>query len=279
MLLELRISNGAETARIKVAGLRTVPRFETDGRHGWQRYELDVADWVAPTDTMSIRFHTYCGGPVAEFGVDNVRVERANVCARSGLQVVAVGIDDSPPGWGNANGVLEPGETARLEVTVENHGSATAVAPAARLASGSHGVQIHEPVATLADILAGGSAVTPPGTLTVTAPTSVDCDGTLVFDFELVDAAGTVTHDVWNPEFGTQVTETVFEDTFDTDKGWIAEGNPGSGVMQRGDPVGTTNGAEEANPENDSPNDAGSQCYVTENGPIVDLPVGWYRRI
>ena len=65
------------------------------------------------------------------------------------------------------------------------------------------------------------------------------------------------------------IPSVIFQDDFETDKGWTTEGaGSGQGVWQRGDPVGTTDGSNQANPENDSPNDANSQCYVTENGPI-----------
>ena len=71
---------------------------------------------------------------------------------------------------------------------------------------------------------------------------------------------------MWNGWFGYLVTETVFEDDFETDKGWEIAGISGSGIWMRGDPVGTMDGGNQANPENDSPYDSGAMCYVTENG-------------
>ncbi len=100
----------------------------------------------------------------------------------------------------------------------------------------------------------------------MTAPAGRDCPESIVFDFEVVDAAGTASSFTWSNEFGYSVTETVFEDTFETDKGWQATGVSNLGKWQRGDPVGTMNGSDQANPETDSPGDAGTQCYVTENG-------------
>ena len=76
---------------------------------------------------------------------------------------------------------------------------------------------------------------------------------------EIVDASGTSVVEVWSPELGNTVTQVLFEDTFETDKGWTAQGRSGAGVFQRGDPVGTLDGANQANPETDSPNDAGTR--------------------
>jgi hypothetical protein len=107
----------------------------------------------------------------------------------------------------------------------------------------------------------------------VTAASDAGCDGTLTFDLEFTDAVGTTSHDVWSPEIGYGVMETVFADDFETDQGWTVTGAPvGGGRWQRGDPVGSRDGSNQANPEDDSPNDAGSQCFVTENGFLLDPP-------
>jgi hypothetical protein len=264
--LEVRIDNGTDVVRVATVGLRTAQPFETDDAHSWQREELNLARWVTPTSTMSVTFASFCGWPFGELGIDNVRVESATRCGRSGLRVDSVTVDDSPAGWGNGNGVLEPGETARLHVRLENAGSVTAVAPGGVLTSRTPTALVHESSADFPDIPAGGTGDVLGNGFTVTAPATGDCDDSLVFDFQFTDSAGTLSYANWNPELGNTVTDVVFEDTFETDKGWIVQGLVSRGRWQRGDPVGTTNGADQANPENDSPNDAGAQCYVTENG-------------
>jgi hypothetical protein len=265
--MEARIDNGVDpVVRVGVTGLMTAQSFETDGRHGWQRHELDLADHVAPTSTMLVTFATFCAWPFGEFGIDNVRVESATSCSRSGLVLDSVAVDDSPPGWGNGNGVLEPGETAGVTVTVRNEGAGTAFAANATMSTVAPGTLVHDETAAFPDVAAGATA-SATSEITVTLPSDVDCAGTVVFDLEFVDAAGTVSTAVWNPETGYAVTETVFEDDFETDKGWLPD-NPlfGRGRWERGDPVGTMDGSNQANPEDDSPNDAGSQCWVTQNG-------------
>jgi hypothetical protein len=266
--LDLWVDNGIETVQLGTVGHRTAQDFETDDTHGWQRDEVDLASWITPTSTMSVTFAGYCNRPFGEFGIDNVRVESATTCARSGLHLDTVTLDDTPPGWGNGNGVLEPGETARLNVRLRNAGSSIAVAPQATLRARTVGVLVHEETASFPDIPAGGTGDALGSGLTLTATDDAICDDSLVLEFELRDAAGTLGHASWSPELGNTVTETVFEDTFATDKGWNAQGIAGRGRFQRGDPVGTLDGASPANPEDDSPNDPDSMCYVTENGAI-----------
>jgi hypothetical protein len=267
--IDLRIDNGTDVATVGLMGLNTTQPFNTAGRNSWQRAELDLADFITPTSTMSVRLSGYCGSgskALNEFGIDNVRVERATVCQRSGLRLEQVTVDDTPAGWGNGNGLLEPGETARLLVEVSNQGATIAHSPIGTVSSGHPGVLVHEPLDTFPDALPAQTVQSAGDGFALTVPQSLDCNDTLLLDFEFVDQAGTTSRATWGPGMGRRVTQTVFEDDFETDKGWTPQGTPGAGQWQRGDPVGTTDGANPANPEDDSPFDAGAQCYVTENG-------------
>ena len=51
---------------------------------------------------MSVTFGSMCGdySYFAEFGIDNVRVERATACDRSGLRLTGVTVDDTPGAGG-----------------------------------------------------------------------------------------------------------------------------------------------------------------------------------
>lgn len=266
--VELEIRNGSTTAQYTVFGTMTAQDFDTHSRHGWQRGELDLSTVITPTTTMRVVFVGRSGNPLSEFGVDNVRVEQATVCSRSALTIQSVTVQDGAPGWGNGNGILEPGETARLVVTLRNDGSATATTPAGRITVVGPGVVVHEPDDSFPTIAAGGTGVSAGTGFTLTAPGAA-CGDTLNIQFEFTDASGTTSVDTWQPEIGSSLTETVFQDTFETDLGWMASGaGAGQGVWQRGDPVGTMDGGSQANPENDSPNDAGAKCYLTENGPV-----------
>jgi len=283
--LQLQVSNGTTTVAFQDIAARTTQTFDTPTDRGWQRAEVDLSKLVPPTASMRVTIVSIPGGNLSEFGVDNVRVAQATTCGASSLTVSAVGVDDTPPGWGNGNGVLEAGETARLLVTLTNNGSVEAATPSGILTPRSSGVIVHESQSTFPTIAASGGVGASSGGFTVTVPSDFACGATLVFDFKLVDAAGTVSYASANLEGGRAQSAVVFEDTFATDKGWSAGGaSLGQGVWQRGDPVGTLDGANQANPEFDSPNDADSFCYVTENGAPggsvsandVDSPSGVY---
>jgi extracellular elastinolytic metalloproteinase len=178
--MEARVDNGATVAIIGLAGLLTVPTFETAGRHGWQRFELNVADYIAPTSTMSVTFVTFCGYPVGEFGIDNVRVEQATACSRSGLRLESIIVDDTPAGWGNGNGALDPGETVRLSLELANDGTAIAFTPVGTMSSSVPGLLIHEESDTFPDIAAAATAVSDGGGFTLTVPDDRACVESLV---------------------------------------------------------------------------------------------------
>ena len=57
-----------------------------------------------------------------------------------------------------------------------------------------------------------------------------------------------------------------YQDDFAIELGWTSTGDAQTGFWERGEPVGTTNGQNQSNPEFDIPTDFGDQCYVTGNG-------------
>lgn len=271
--LDLAVQNGTAAALVRITGAMTAQDFDTASLHGWQHAELDLARYVTPTATMQIQFRSG-GGLLAEYGVDNVRVEGAASCLRPALAIDSVSVDDTAPAWGNGNAVLEPGETARLRVTLGNDGGAMAPSPVGVISGASPSLLVHEGTDSFPDIPPGGSAASAGGGFTITSPETA-CGESLNLDFELTDAAGRRSSASWTFELGQAVTYTLLQDTFETDIGWYPDPQgpgAGAGIWQHGDPVGTTVGGQPANPENDSPNDAGSKCWVTENGPIGGQP-------
>jgi hypothetical protein len=264
--IEILVRSFGQFAYVTPVRLMGTQLFEAPGRHGWQRAEIDLADYVTPTQQMQIEFIPKPAW-LSEFGIDNVRVESGASCARSALAIQSVEVEDSVPGWGNDNGLLEPGETAHLRVTLVNNGGATATTPSGVLLGGPTNLIVHEADATFPSILPAGTGSTQGDGFTVSLAHGSECGDTVFLDLEVVDADGVIARDTWFPETGEFFTDVVFADDFETDTGWLVDGaGPGEGVWQRGDPVGTTNGTDQANPENDSPYDAGTRCYVTENG-------------
>ncbi len=260
-------SSGQDPVRPILVKYLTIQDFETPSENSWQRAEIDLSSVITPSSTMSVGFYSNPSTPLAEYGIDNVRIEQATVCSRSGLTIDSVSIDDSQPGWGNGNSILEPEETALLTITIRNDGTSTSVSPQGTLVWASSGVKIHDDTSSFLDIAPGNTESSGGPGFTVTLP-ETSCGETLEFRFEFTDDSGVTSYDSWTVEFGNNTTDIVFQDDFETDKGWTTDGaGLGQGIWQRGDPVGTLDGSNQGNPENDSPNDTGDQCYVTENGP------------
>jgi extracellular elastinolytic metalloproteinase len=247
-------------------GLMTTQRFNGPGRYGWQRFEIDLSTLMTPSENQGVQFGVWRNAILAEFGIDNVRVERATVCSRSQLDLVSVVVDDSEPGWGNGDGYLQPGEIGRLTVEIGNNGSTTAVAPAGAILSPAPGVSILDPDASFPDIVPSGTALNSDDGFVVAVPETAACTGSVTFELIFTAASGERTTSLWTLELGTQEIDTLLTDDFQTDQGWLSTGaGIGQGVWQRGKPLLTLDGQNIANPVEDSPNDANAFCYVTEN--------------
>jgi len=71
------------------------------------------------------------------------------------------------------------------------------------------------------------------------------------------------------PVFGVGSLSTVFCDNFDTAQGWtVSNTSLTSGAWERGDPNGTTNTGDQAQPETDFPGGTGVSCYFTDQGSV-----------
>lgn len=56
-----------------------------------------------------------------------------------------------------------------------------------------------------------------------------------------------------------------YYDDFIFNFNWVATGGATTGMWERGEPIGTTNGPSQSNPEEDMPNDFGDEAYITGN--------------
>ncbi len=68
-----------------------------------------------------------------------------------------------------------------------------------------------------------------------------------------------------NSSVEIKLTKGYYDD-FNLDYGWSVDGTSPTGIWERGEPIGTSNGGSLSNPEFDVASDAGDQCYVTGNG-------------
>jgi hypothetical protein len=195
--LVITVDNGT-TGKFVIDWERMTPqRFLGPGQFGWQHAEVDLARIVPPTATMTMSFECSSCGIFSEFGIDNVRIERATTCARSNLKIDSVTVDDSFPGWGNGNGRIDPGETARLNVRLRNDGAATAVTPSGLASSREAGVTLLDPIGSYANIAPAATALPTDDGFVVRVPPAADCFGSTVIEFLFTDATGEQAHGIW----------------------------------------------------------------------------------
>lgn len=167
---------------------------------------------------------------------------------------------------GDGDGFLEPGESFRVALTLRNSGRATATGLELGLTSATPGVSITTGTVALGTLASFASA-THAG-----QPLELALDGSLATG-STVDYVVTVSHDGFTQEFPGSFRvgqpRKLLVDDLETNLGWTV-GAPGdaatTGIWAYGNPVGTTNGSEASNPENDATPGAGVRCFATGNG-------------
>ena len=110
--------------------------------------------------------------------------------AAASLETISREITDGPPGVGNGNGSVDPGETFAVEVLLENLGGLPATNVTVRLQSLTPGVTVVEPVASYPDLLVGDRAVNL-SPLLVRVDKQMACGGLIEFT-EVIEAGGVV---------------------------------------------------------------------------------------
>jgi hypothetical protein len=197
--------------------------------------------------------------PLAE---ENLRgLQAIALAAGAWVRVLDVELLDE----GDGDGSFEPGETVGLVVSLRNSGLlATAGAVTASLSASGAGASVLDGAHGFG-VLASFS-----GADNAAAPLRIALDGGAA---GAVDFTVQVTYEGWTQavagSFAAGTTRTLLVDDLETNFGWIA-GVPGdtatTGKWVRGDPIGTTNGSQQAAPEDDATPAPGTQAYVTGNG-------------
>jgi len=170
---------------------------------------------------------------------------------------VSVAINDVT---GNGNGILDPGETADLVVTVENTGSASATAVTAILTEDDLYVSISDDYGDFGDLAAsGGVGDNSLDVFTVSADGACPMGHDMTFTVELSSSSGYAAL----MDFGIVVgdREAVYFDDFSFDQGWTGMG--GSAEWTVGPAVGGTGGSGVGDPAED--HSPGDNNYVLGN--------------
>lgn len=179
------------------------------------------------------------------------------------FRVNATRVVDLDPLHGNANGMADPGEVLRLAVTVENTRGEDAAGVEGRLSSALAGVVIHDPYAAWGFLAAHAAQENAPPHFTFEA--DVPCGTFVPFQLEILDASGETESLSFTVLMGERTERVLFEDDFEADQGWAHSGSCSDGAWERGEPRGTLNGAEPANPDADASPDPGTLAFVTGN--------------
>jgi hypothetical protein len=160
-LVEISNNGGTTWQTLETLGQTTTPWTEA-------RFDLQQA-LGAPPARVALRF-TACDqdpGSLVEALVDDVKFEKTGwICEdpkpRPRLAFSSYQIDDGTAGGrGNQDGIVDPGETIVLPLTLENigNGDARAVTGTLRIVSAPPGVVLRDNYATFADITPGATQV------------------------------------------------------------------------------------------------------------------------
>lgn len=134
---------------------------------------------------------------------------------------VRLGYDAAQVTGGNANGVLDPGETATLRITLRNYGRGPATGITATLSSVDPAIMVVDDTANFPDInaWATGTSIAPDFTVQVSAMAS----GEHVLTLQITSAGTPVQTSAFPIFIGP--TETVYQEGFETtDGGWVHSG-------------------------------------------------------
>jgi len=167
---------------------------------------------------------------------------------------------------GDGDGFFEQGESFRLNFTVRNSGRASAGNVDVELTSATPGITVVNGLVSLGSVASFASASHPGSPLELAIGAGVP-SGTRV------DYVASLTYDGFTQEFpgsfSVGTPRTIATDDLEVNVGWTV-GAPGdgasTGIWAYANPVGSFNGTDPCNPENDATSGAGVRCFATGNG-------------
>jgi hypothetical protein len=167
---------------------------------------------------------------------------------------------------GDGDGYLEPGESFRVVLTARNSGRVASGAVTLALATATPGVSVTSGSVGLGALASFASASHAGAPLElaigsgVPGGTRVDYVVTLAYEGFAQELPGS---------FNVGEPRLVLTDDLEANLGWTvgaAGDGATTGIWAYGNPVGTTNGGQPSNPENDATGGAGVRCFATGNG-------------
>lgn len=233
----------------------------------WVPLRYDVSATVDGSDAVYVRFtlssdaqRTFAGFYVDDLALVGERVPIAG--AWPGLESVQV--DDSATAYANGNGRLDTGETARLVLTLRNHGTAAAHAVSGAVEAVSAGVTVYDPVVDFPDLPAGNAAASLAPHVGVA--TAAGCGDAITLRLTTRWSDGGTHVETFAVPVGQTMQATLLSDDMETDRGWTPGGAANTGAFVRDDPHGCTNATlGPIRPEDDTTPAPGHVCWITGN--------------
>jgi hypothetical protein len=170
--------------------------------------------------------------------------------------------DDAMP-LGNGDGIVDPGESFLLQLTISNSGHADAMNLTGTLSCEDPNIVVTHAQGTCGHVAPAGQGLV--GTFEVQVLPGCPSPALPVFDLTLSGPGGFVATLHWDLPVGPW-----FDDA-EANRGWTlgASGdNATTGQWVRAEPVGTLYNGQQAQPEYDHTPDPASLCFVTGNGSV-----------
>jgi hypothetical protein len=233
---------------------------------GWEEKRIDLAAVADLEEDVRFRFRLTSDGGTTRSGfyLDDVRICGEEVPNAAGkLKYLEHTLDESDPAYGNANGVLDDGETATIAVKLRSNRDAPSSGVEAFLTTSTPGVTIRTGYARFEDVPAGGVGWTLAPDFTITVEPGA-CATRAVLDLDVRWDGGSASSSFAVP-VGAPVIATVFDDDLEGDQGWTVGGDAASGAWVREDPYAVTDaGGTAVQPEDDT-TAGGTLAWVTGN--------------
>ncbi len=173
-------------------------------------------------------------------------------------------IDESNPDYGNGDGNIDYGETARMGITLRNIELEPATNVWAILSTTNAGVEIRDRVTYFPDIPGEGTGASQSPHFTFTV--NEECGSAIRFKMEIHHDNGSISYASFSIRSGMEVETTFYQDDMESDNGWEVSGSEAENNWVLEDPYGVLDGlGREVQPEDDCTPDPAVRCWITGN--------------
>ena len=176
---------------------------------GWQAKDYDLSAYAGSSARIRFLFTSNASVSYEGWYIDDIQVTRTIPCVPAFANKQTTVIDTCALGGaGNNNGILDPGETAVLQIAAVNLGSVPATVVSGHLSTSTPGVTVTDADAAFPDIGPGATRISVAPHFTIDVAASVPCGADLQFHMDLTTDQGPLGYDFAIP-VGAPTTATV----------------------------------------------------------------------